>query len=206
MGTEEWKRKIINYGNKRAALWWGIEERAIIFHQLARSKTLPLIAVLVVAVLAIWAVFGGANRGGGLVENFTMVPMTKIEAVTAKGLVEVPVEEVRKNKLVSFEYIRSDGSIPLLAYITPSGKIVTAVGLSELCHSKSFHLEGNDIVCDICSTHWDLETLQGSSGECPAYPPEMLTHTVHDGRLIIKEVDLKNWKPRIVRSYKHATA
>ncbi|MCX5909945.1 MAG: Fe-S-containing protein [Deltaproteobacteria bacterium] len=206
MGTEEWKKKVMNYGNKRVALWFGIEERAVIFHQLVRSKTLPLIAVLVVAVLGTWAVFGGGNRGGGPVENFRMVPMTKIEAVTAKGLVEVPMEEVRKNKLVSFEYTRRDGAIPLLAYITPAGKIVTAVGFSELCHSKGFHLEGNDIVCDTCSTHWDLETLQGSSGECPAYPPEMLMHTVHGGRLIIKEVDLKNWKPRIARSYKHATA
>ena len=134
------------------------------------------------------------------------ITMTKVDAVVGKGLVEIPLELVKENKLVSFEYERGDGAVPLLAFLTPSGKIVTAVGLSELCHSKSFHLEGNEIVCNVCSTRWDAETLQGGSGECPAYPPEMLTHTVHDGRLIIREVDLKNWKPRIARSYKHATA
>ncbi len=203
MGNEEWKRKFINYGNKRVALWFGIEDRAVFLHQLARSKTLPLMAVLVVGVLAAWAIFSGANRGGGRFENLTMVPMTKIEAVTAKGLVEVPVEEVRKNRLVSFEYKRLDGPIPLLAYTTPSGNIVTAIGFSEPCQSKSFHVEGNELICNVCLTRWKLETLEAGKGDCSQYPPDMLAHTVHEGRLIIREVDVQYWRPRLVRGSSH---
>ena len=116
-----------------------------------------------------------------------------------KGAVEVPLDLVKNEKLVSFEYLRPDGRIPLLAYITPAGKLVTAVGVCEPCRSTRFHIEGNHMVCNSCFTRWDLETLKGISGGCLNYPPDTLPHEIQGGQLTIKEMDLKNWKPRVVR-------
>jgi uncharacterized protein len=127
------------------------------------------------------------------------VSMTKVDVTVQKGTVEVPLDMVKNNKLVSFEYPRTDGGIPLLAYITPAGKLVTAVSVCEPCNSTRFHIEGNQMVCNSCFTRWDLETLKGISGGCLKYPPDTLPHEVQGGKLTIKEPDLKNWKPRVIR-------
>ncbi len=127
------------------------------------------------------------------------VSMTKVDATVQKGAVEVSLDLVKNNKLVSFEYSRPDGRIPLLAYITPAGKLVTAVSVCEPCRSTRFHIEGDHMVCNSCFTRWDLETLKGISGSCLKYPPDTLPHEVQGERLRIKELDIKNWKPRIVQ-------
>lgn len=127
------------------------------------------------------------------------VSMTKVDVTVQKGAVEVPLDGVKNNKLVSFEYLGPDGRIPLLAYITPAGKLVAAVSVCEPCNSTRFHIEGNHMVCNSCFTRWDLETLKGISGGCLNYPPDTLPHEIQRGKLTIKEVDLKNWKPRVLR-------
>lgn len=127
------------------------------------------------------------------------VSMTQVDVTVQKGAVEVPLELVMNNKLVSFEYSRPDGRIPLLAYITPAGKLVTAVSICEPCKSTRFHIEGDHMVCNSCFTRWDLETLKGISGSCLKYPPDTLPHEAQGEKLRIRELDLKNWKPRVVR-------
>ena len=127
------------------------------------------------------------------------VSMTQVDVTVQKGAVEVPLDLVKINKLVSFEYSRPDGRIPLLAYITPAGKLITAVGVCEPCRSTRFHIDGNQMVCNSCFTRWDLETLKGISGGCLNYPPGTLPHEIQGGKLTIKELDLKNWKPRVIR-------
>lgn len=102
--------------------------------------------------------------------------------------------------MVSFEYRQPGGTeyaneetqVSLLAIATPEGKILTALGVSEPCGSTSFHLEGNEIVCDLCFTRWKIETLKGVDGACHAFPPEMIPHFVHKGKLYVREVDVQN--------------
>jgi uncharacterized membrane protein len=125
--------------------------------------------------------------------------MSKVEAIVDNGRVEVPLDVVKERKLISFQYQDKEGRIPLLAYITPSGKVVTAVGACEPCNSTRFHIEGNELVCDNCFTRWSLETLKGINGGCTAYPPDILFHTVDGGKLTIKEIDVQSWKPRFLR-------
>ena len=144
-----------------------------------------------------------AVPGSQVMENVSYekqsVTMTEVEAISGKGLVGVPVDLVKKNKLIYFEYQRKDGRIPLLAYITPAGKLVTAVSMCEPCNSTRFHIEGDQMVCNACSTRWDLETLKGISGGCLGYPPDVLRHTVNGDKITIQEMDLQNWKPRVLR-------
>lgn len=127
------------------------------------------------------------------------IPMAKVDVAVQKGAVEVPLGLVKMNRLVSFEYQRPDGQIPLLAYITPSGKLVAAVSVCEPCRSTKFHIEGHEMVCNSCFTRWDLETLKGISGGCLKYPPDTLPHEIQEGKIMIKELDIKNWKPRVFR-------
>ncbi len=181
---------------------------------LGRKKSFPswkVIGIIVVASgLSVgWLLFKGAPQTESsqpvapqVMEKVAYtqpVNMVKADAVVNNGNLELPLDEVKKDKLVAFEYQGKEGKIPLLAYITPSGKLVTAVSVCEPCNSTRFHIEGNHMVCNACFTRWELETLKGVSGGCLKYPPDALPCTVQGGKISIKEVDLKNWKPRVSR-------
>ncbi len=149
-------------------------------------------AVLVVAVISAGVIWKNPLQRKDM-PNF--VPMTRVEAQIKPGIVEIPLDVVKKKGLVSFEYKGKYGDLPLLAYFTPSKKIMTLVGISDPCNSKSFHLEGNAIVCNICLTRWDLESLNGISGECLTKSLQLVRHFVDKGKVIITEMDIRNLAP-----------
>jgi uncharacterized protein len=101
---------------------------------------------------------------------------------------------VQEKKLVSLEYRQPGRKVPLIAYVTPSGKVGSAVGLSWPCRSNKFHLEGKEIVCDACLTRWDLETLQENSGECLDHSLDRLSNRVQGGKLLIPEPEIQSAK------------
>jgi hypothetical protein len=55
-------------------------------------------------------------------------------------------------------------------------------------------LEGKEIVCDVCPTRWDLETLPGSSGECLDHSMDPLFNMGQGGNLMIPEKEIQNAK------------
>ncbi len=171
-------------------------------------KLAGLVAVVVVAVLlASWLTFReGEARSPKIAGSQVMdkvnyknqnVAMSPVEAAVTGGTIELPLDAVKEKKLISFSYGNKDKRLPLMAYITPSGKLVTAMSVCEPCRSNKFHIEGNNMVCNSCFTKWDLETLEGLSGGCLKYPPDVLAHTVQGNKIMIKEKDVLNWKPRI---------
>ncbi len=178
---------------------------------LGRKKSLGLAglgAVVVVAVLlASWLTFreGEARpakiAGSQVLDKVNYknqnVAMSPVEATATGGAIELPLDAVKDKKLVSFSYGNKEKRLPLMAYITPSGKLVTAMSVCEPCRSNKFHIEGNNMVCNSCFTKWDLETLEGLSGGCLKYPPDVLAHTVQGNKIAIREKDVLNWKPRI---------
>ena len=190
----------------------GEAKREKLLGQKKKISTWKIIAVILVAAVvpASWLILRGGPQAESKGINGTQVmervnyqnqsvSMTKVDVTVQQEAVEVPLDLVKKEKLVSFEYLRPDGRIPLLAYITPAGKLVTAVSVCEPCNSTRFHIEGNQMVCNSCFTRWDLETLKGISGGCLNYPPDTLRHKIQGRKLTIKELDLKNWKPRVIR-------
>jgi hypothetical protein len=141
--------------------------------------------------------------------NYTLkdIEMTDIEAKVRDGYVKIPLAEVKKYSLVAFWYEKKkirdargrEKPLPLLAMISPSGRLITAVSVCEPCRSERFHSEPDGtLTCNVCNTKWDLETFQGISGGCPNYPPEELPHEIKDGWVLIREEILLNWKPRVV--------
>jgi hypothetical protein len=146
---------------------------------------------------------GGSDYSGG------QVAMTVLPDVTAAGAnLAIPVSDITAKRIVGLVYHRTnalpDGyqdiagnGLPVLAYVAPSGRLVVASALCEPCHSYVFHIEGNDLVCNSCFTHWDLNTLEGKSGGCQAYPPKELTTTVQGGTVNVPTDALESWAPRI---------
>ena len=125
------------------------------------------------------------------------VRMTDIQAKVEKGKISIPVETVMEKKLVRLEYEGKDAVIPLVAYITQAGRVVTAVSMCEPCRSTRFHIKDKSLVCNTCATEWNLETLQGISGGCLNYPPDVIPSTTENGKILIDEKTVQQWKPRV---------
>jgi hypothetical protein len=124
------------------------------------------------------------------------ISMTDIEAKVEGGKISIPIDVLKEKKVVRFEYEGHGKRIPLLAYVTSAGRVVTAVSMCEPCRSTRFHIEDKAIVCNACATEWNLETLKGIKGGCVNYPPEVIPSIVEKDRILIEEKAVLDWKPR----------
>jgi uncharacterized membrane protein len=125
------------------------------------------------------------------------VKMTDVVAKVENGKIIIPVHEVKEKKIVRFEYEGKGIKIPLLAYLTMAGRVVTAISMCEPCKSTRFHIKDKSMVCNACYTEWNLETLKGISGGCMNYPPEVIPNTLEKDSIVIDEKVVVNWKPRV---------
>lgn len=124
------------------------------------------------------------------------IPMTDIGAKVENGKISIPLDVVKEKKMVRFEYEGKGVKIPLLAYVTLAGRVVTAISMCEPCRSTRFHIQDKALVCNACNTEWSLETLKGIKGGCMNYPPEVIPSTIEKDRVLIEESVVLNWKPR----------
>lgn len=118
-------------------------------------------------------------------------------AFTRDGKIILPLDVVNEKKFVKFDYTGSNTTIPLLAYLTEDGKVVTAISLCEPCDSKSFHIKGSNLICNSCGTTWNLNSLEALSGSCRKYPPDPLPSIVVGNEIQIDENLVTNWKRRV---------
>lgn len=125
------------------------------------------------------------------------IRMTDIQSSVEKGIISIPLDVVKEKKMVRFEYEKNGYRIPVLAYLAPSGRVVTAVSMCEPCRSTRFHIEDKKIVCNSCATEWNLETLKGIQGGCLNYPPDVIPSTIDKDRIQIDEKIVTQWKPRV---------
>jgi uncharacterized membrane protein len=133
----------------------------------------------------------GKNESAG-----QQIRMTDITGTVENGKISIPLNVVKEKKIVRFEYEANGARIPLLSYVTSTGKVVTAVSVCEPCRSTKFHLKGNSIVCNACFAEWDMETLRGIKGGCLNYPPDAIPNKVEKGQILIDEKIVAQWKPR----------
>lgn len=179
----------------------------------SNTSTFVIAGMLIVAILAVGAFFATKKPADdpGVVSvgatSYQNAEFAKITATEANGDIVVDLNELKSKKSTTFEvqginFTLNNGtsfnSLPLLAYIAPSGKVVVATSLCEPCSGTTFHIEGDQLVCNACGTRWTLEDLQGVSGGCPQYPPDKVKYTVEGDKLIIKKSDVQSWKPRAV--------
>ncbi|GAB6171485.1 DUF2318 domain-containing protein [Paradesulfitobacterium aromaticivorans] len=132
------------------------------------------------------------------------IEMTEIKPEIENGQIKIPLASLEKSSIIYAMYDpdREIGNgqkgLPLMAYLTPAGRVMVASSFCEPCYSRKFHIEGDVLVCNVCYTRWALADLTGLSGGCVKYPPQEVKYTVNKekGEIVVNETDLKNWKPR----------
>jgi hypothetical protein len=125
------------------------------------------------------------------------IQQTTIEATVENEQISFPLPILLSKKLVAFDYKTETQTIPLLAYISAEGKLVTAFRMCEPCNSKTYSIVGTVLDCGNCETEWKLDNLEGIQGSCQKYPPEPIPSRVDGNRVVIELKDVKNWKLRL---------
>ncbi|MHB9095762.1 MAG: Fe-S-containing protein [Eubacteriales bacterium] len=179
----------------------------------SKSGTYFLLGILVVGIIAAGA-YGLLRKSSADADavNIGAVDYTgqalefgKVQATDSGGDVTVSLSDIKNKKTTTFDvqginFTLNNGTpfnyVPLLAFVSPKGNLTVATSLCEPCSGTTFHVEGDQLVCNSCGTRWSLDGLQGISGGCTKYPPETIKYTVQGDKLIIKKADLQNWKPR----------
>ena len=187
---------------------------AIEVHRKKRQKwvLISLCSLLVVGIVAVVlstqeALPGFDNKysiGKSVIYKDQNIEMTEVKAEIGNSQVKLSLADLEKNKILyamfdpNFNIGNNQKGLPVMAYLTPAGRVMVASSFCEPCYSRKFHIEGDILVCNICGTRWALADLTGLGGGCTKYPPQEFNYTVDEknGKIIMKEDDLKKWKPR----------
>ncbi len=167
-----------------------------------------LVVGVVAVVLSTKEVFPGFDKkysiGKSVIYKDNKFDMTEVEAEIGNDQVKLSLADLKKNNILysmydpNFNIGNNQKGLPVMAYLTPAGRVMVASSFCEPCYSRKFHIEGDILVCNVCATRWALADLTGLGGGCTKYPPQELNYTVDEknDKIIINEDDLKNWKPR----------
>lgn len=124
------------------------------------------------------------------------IPSTKIAAHIDQGAIVIPLKLIRDAKLVRFFDPDSIQTFPMIAYITPEGKVVTAMSLSENCRSTDFYLQGHNIHCAACPSYWNMSSLEAYAC-CQQFFPDPIPSTLVNNEVRIDTSVVRNWRSRI---------
>lgn len=173
------------------------------------SWSIILLVVVVIGLggIAYWVVQGNTGNspkvssqpkvGGKVDYSGQTIRMADVQAKVENGKITVPVHVLKENKIIRFEYEGKGLKIPLYAYLTMAGRVVTGISMCEPCKSTRFRIQDRKVVCNACDTEWQMETHKGIKGGCMNYPPEIIPHTVENDSIVIDEKVVLNWKPRV---------
>ncbi len=120
----------------------------------------------------------------------------KINAVIDGNDIVFPLDVVTNYRIVRLDDPEGKQTVPVIAYITPRGKVVTAMSISESCRSNDFYLEGNTIHCANCPSYWNMESMEAYAC-CQKYYPEPIPSKVIDGQIHIDKNIVQNWRTRL---------
>jgi hypothetical protein len=123
------------------------------------------------------------------------ISSTPIQAKIEGPFVVVSLKEVLNRRIVRFFDPEGVQNVPVIAYVTPGGKLVTAMSLSENCRSTDFYLQGENIHCASCPSYWNMTSMEAYAC-CQKYYPDPIPSTVLGDEVRIEAQTIRNWKSR----------
>jgi hypothetical protein len=157
------------------------------------------------AVAGVWAFYGDAFRE----YHPVIAKQPEVSAPGSSGrlnsrlvtarlegpFIIVSLSDLQEHRIVRFFDPESVQTVPMLAYLTPSGRVVTAMSISENCRSRDFYLEGENIHCANCPSYWNASSLEAYAC-CQKYYPDPIPSTVLGDEVRIEAVTARAWQTR----------
>jgi uncharacterized membrane protein len=144
---------------------------------------MALVLILIVTLVVVGC--GNQTTGG-------IVGPTWIDAQVEGNAVSIPAGEVDSGKMIHFELTSGQGDgMTFMAYKL-GGKTYVRAAVCEPCQQrgKSFSLDGEVLICDICGTSFKAGTSEGISGSCKVYPKTEVAHAITGDKITMMADDL----------------
>lgn len=128
----------------------------------------------------------------------SVLKMSAVTPESGKGTISIPIADVASKKIVSFKYTKPGAeTIPLVAYVKPSGKLFIGVSYCVPCKGEGQRIESDGtLTCESCGTKRDLETMAGLSGPCKLYPLDELPAKIAGDKIAVEQGALDGWTPQ----------
>ena len=125
----------------------------------------------------------------------------KISSIMVNATIDGNDIVVSKDAVLNARIVRVNDpegiqNVPILIYVTPHGKLVTAMSISETCRSNDFYLEGNEIHCANCPSYWNMESMEAYAC-CQKYYPDPIPSTIVADQIRINKNVVQHWRTRI---------
>lgn len=124
------------------------------------------------------------------------IPMTDIQFRVDNGYVIFSLDDVIQHRIVFINYHGPTSPIPVMAYISPNGKLVTAISINEPCIETRFKIVGNDIKAEKCRAIWDMNSMEAHIC-CTNNYPDPIPSEVTERTVRIPERSILSWNRRL---------
>jgi uncharacterized Zn finger protein (UPF0148 family) len=124
------------------------------------------------------------------------VTMTNIGFKDERGDLVFALQDLKQHRLVRFEYTGGQTPRAVMAYIAPTGQLVTAISVSEHCGSTEFKIKDNKIYCAHCPSYWDMMTMEAYAC-CAKYFPDPIPSRVAGDEVHVPKVFVEKWAGRL---------
>ncbi len=124
------------------------------------------------------------------------VTMTNVEFRQEGDDIVFSLDDVKRYRIVRFEYPAKNIVRPVMAYIDPQGRLVTAISISDHCGSTEFQIKNNQIYCAHCPSHWDMMTMEAYAC-CGNYFPDPIASRVAGNEVRIPKAEVEKWAGRL---------
>jgi len=124
------------------------------------------------------------------------IQMTDIDFRFEDGYVIFSLDDVIQHRIVYIDYQGPTSPIPIMAYISSNGKLVTAISINEPCNETRFKIIGNDIKAEKCRAIWEMNSMEAHIC-CTNNYPDPIPGEVVKGEVRIAERTVLDWKRRL---------
>lgn len=172
----------------------------------ARMLILGMFGVIVLILLIIFynyltieehaVIAAQPTIGDGRFYEDRTVNMVDVPSQVRDGYLIFSLNDVLEKDLVRVEYQSPTATIPVLSYISPKGKLVTAISISEPCNATRFTIIDGAIKCDNCNAKWEVGTMKALSC-CPNNYPDPINSEVVGDEVRVAISTLEDWRRRL---------
>jgi uncharacterized membrane protein len=124
------------------------------------------------------------------------VTMKEVTFKEEGGDLVFSLDDLKQYRLVRFEYTGGKTPRSIMAYLAPTGQVVTAISLSEHCGSTEFKIKDNKIYCAHCPSQWDMMTMEAYAC-CAKYYPDPIPSRVGGGEVHVPKAFVEKWAGRM---------
>lgn len=124
------------------------------------------------------------------------VVMAPIEFREEGGDLVFSLDDLKRYRLVRFEYRGGQTPRSVMAYLAPTGQLVTAISYSEHCGSTEFTIKENKIFCARCPSNWDMMTMEAYAC-CAKYFPDPIPSRVDGSEVRVPKLFVGRWAGRL---------